>query len=247
MQAAARWRTLVGPSIVTSVALAILVALGVWQLERRAWKDGLSQTIAARAYGEPGGIAPEASWADWRASVDEFRRVQIKGRFLHQFEAPVHGLMPGQRGSSQGYYLFTPLEMADGALVVVNRGFVPIELRDPALRPAGQVAGDVTVTGLVRAPERQGWFVPENDPAQNRWFLRDPAAIAAAHDLARVAPFYIDADATENPGGWPRGGQTRLALPNNHLQYALTWFGLALTLVGVFAAWSLRRLRGEPA
>jgi surfeit locus 1 family protein len=137
--------------------------------------------------------------------------------------------------------------MADGAIVVINRGFVPIELRDPATRAAGQVAGEVTVTGLVRAPERRGWFVPENEPAQNRWFLRDPAAIAAAHGLARVAPFYVDADGTENPGGWPRGGQTRLALPNNHLQYALTWFGLALTLVGVFAAWSLRRLRGEPA
>ena len=246
--AAPRWRSLLAPSLATFVALAILVALGLWQLDRKAWKDGLAQAIAARAFGEPGTIHPEASWSGWRAADDEFRRVRVTGRFLHHLEAPVHGLMPSEpRGAVQGYYLFTPLQLADGPVLIVNRGFVPSELRDPGARASGQVPGEVTVTGLVRAPERRGWFVPENDPTRNRWFLRNPAAIAHAHGLDRVAPFYIDADATPVPGGWPKGGQTRLTLPNNHLQYALTWFGIAVTLIGVFAVFAARRLRGAPA
>lgn len=245
--AAPRWRPLVAPGLATLAALAILIALGVWQLERKAWKDDLTRMIAARAFGEPGDIVPEASWPAWRADVDEFRRVRLTGRFLHRFEAPVHGLMPAQRGAVQGYYLFTPLQLPNGAIVVINRGFVPLELGDPATRAPGQVPGEATVRGLVRAPERRGWFVPENSPAQNRWFVRDLAAMARAHGLERVAPFYIDADGAENPGGWPKGGQTRLTLPNNHLQYALTWFGIAATLIGVFTAWTARRLRGEPA
>jgi surfeit locus 1 family protein len=130
---------------------------------------------------------------------------------------------------------------------MINRGFVPLDLRRAAHRKQGQVEGEVTITGLVRAPEKRGWFVPDNDPAQNRWFVRDPAAMANANGLERVAPFYVEADATPNPGGWPKGGQTRLTLPNNHLQYAITWFGIALTLVGVFGAWAARRLKSEPA
>ena len=246
MRAAPPWKALLAPGLAALAALAILVGLGLWQLERKAWKDGLQKAIAARAHGEPGEIAAEPDWPRWRAEADEFRRVQVTGRFLHALEAPVHGLAAAsQRGAVQGAYIFTPLELSGGGIVLVNRGFAPAELRDPATRAPGQVEGEVTVTGLVRAPERRRWFLPPDEPAQNRWFLRDPAAIARARGLDRVAPFYLEADATPNPGGWPRGGQTRLTLPNNHLQYALTWFGIALTLVGVFAAFAARRLRGE--
>jgi surfeit locus 1 family protein len=129
--------------------------------------------------------------------------------------------------------------------VIVNRGFVPTELRDPASRPQSQPPGEATVTGLVRAPQARAWFIPQDVPSENRWFTRDPGAIAAAKDLDRTAPFYVEADATANPGGWPRGGQTRLDLPNNHLQYALTWYGLALALAVVFGAFARRRLNPE--
>jgi surfeit locus 1 family protein len=121
---------------------------------------------------------------------------------------------------------------------------VPTDLRDPARRPESQPQGEVTITGLVRAPEVRNSFTPDDDPARNQWFARDPQAIAAAHGLERVAPFLIDADASPNPGGWPRGGQTPLTLPNNHLQYAVTWFGIALTLIGVFAAFAWKRIKG---
>ena len=105
----------------------------------------------------------------------------------------------------------------------------------------------MTVTGLVRAPETRGSFMPENEPAADRWFTRDIAAMARARGLDRVAPFWIDLDPVPGATGWPRPGQTRLAIPNNHLGYALTWFGIALALLGVFSAFAWRRAHGSPA
>jgi surfeit locus 1 family protein len=208
---------LLAAAVASAIALAILISLGMWQLERKAWKEGLLAQIQARAYGEPGEIAPPATWGSWRAEADEFRRVRVTGTFRHDLETLVHGLMPASRGApAQGFYVFTPLERSDGAL-----------------------------TGLVRAPEVRPQFVPPNDPARGTWFVRDVAEIARARSLERVAPFYVDADATPNPGGWPRGGQANLTLSNNHLQYAFTWFGIAGTLVGVFGVFAWRRLRGR--
>ena len=237
-------RPLLLPAIAALAALAVLLSLGFWQLDRKTWKEGLIAQIEARAYGEPGDILPESRWGAWSRAAEEYRRVRLAGAFLHEHETPVHGLMAATRGQPvQGFYLLTPLRLRDGAIVVVNRGFVPTPLRAPSRRPESQPAGEVTVTGLVRAPETRARFVPENDPSRGTWFVRDPAAIAAARGLTRVAPFLIDADPTPNPGDWPKGGQTRLALPNDHLAYAVTWFGLAGTLVGVFAAFAWRRMR----
>jgi len=237
------WRSLLAPAVATLVALAILIGLGVWQLERKAWKEGLIAQIQTRAYGPPVAIAPQTDWPTWKAQDDEFRHVRMTGTFLHEFETPVHGLAPSPGGVQQGFFLFTPLRLSGGGTVMVNRGFVPTELRDPAKRPGSQPTGEVTVTGLVRAPEPKGWFVPENKPAENQWFTRDAPAIAAAKGLT-VAPFYVAADDIRDPGGWPKGGQTSLDLPNNHLQYAFTWFGIAATLVGVFGTFAWKRLQG---
>lgn len=239
-----RLRPLAAPALATFIALVILVALGFWQLERKAWKDHLVGQIEARAHGEPGAIVPETDWSRWRAAEDEFRRVRLAGAFLHDKEVPVHGLLSGQRGSPvQGFYIFTPLRLAGGATVMVNRGFVPTELRDAAKH--AKPTGEVTVTGLVRAPEERGWFMPENHQDRDAWFTRDLSGMARARSLERVAPFWIDVDPVSNATAWPRPGQTRLAIPNNHLGYALTWFGIAATLVGVLGAWALGRLR-EP-
>ena len=136
-------RSLVVPGLAALVALAILIGLGTWQLQRKAWKEDLIAQIEARAYGEPGAIVPESDWAAWRADQDEFRKVRVTGTFLHEFEAPVYGLAPGERQGAplQGYYLITPLKLASGAVVMVNRGFVPTDLRDPARRPESQPHG----------------------------------------------------------------------------------------------------------
>jgi surfeit locus 1 family protein len=242
-----RWRALLAPGLATLAALAILVGLGAWQLERLAWKRDLIDRIDARAHGAPGDVVPEVRWPAWDAGADEFRRVRLAGTFEHDREALVHGLAAGESGGNAvlGFYVFTPLRLKDGARVLVNRGFVPAELAEPAARPQSRPGGEAAVTGLVRAPEPRSLFTPADAPAERRFFVRDPAAIAAAENLDRTAPFYVEADAAPNPGGWPRGGQTRLDIPNNHLQYALTWFGLALTLVCVFAAFARRRLHQD--
>ncbi len=166
---------------------------------------------------------------------------EISGRFLNDREAQV----VASTAKGAGYWVMTPLQAQDGTVVLVNRGFVPAESRDPATRAAGQIEGPVTVTGLLRLTEPKGGFLRSNEPAAERWYSRDVAAIAAARGLTDVAPYFIDADATPNPGGLPIGGLTVIAFPNSHLVYAVTWFGLAALLAfGVgYAVRSERRVR----
>ena len=143
--------------------------------------------------------------------------------------------------------MLTPLRQPDGGIVFVNRGFIPAELKNPAKRALGQIAGTVHLVGLLRLPPagRPNWFLPDNRPDLNYWFWMDLPAMAAADALDRVAPFYIDADAAPNPGGWPIGGVTPLALPNDHLQYALTWFSLAVALLVIYVLHYRRRAGAE--
>jgi len=236
-------RALIAAAIATVISLAILISLGNWQVQRLAWKEGLIAQMQARAYGEPGEILPPGQWADYAPQQEEYRRVRVTGRFLHDDEVAVHGLMPtSTRGNPvQGFYLLTPLEIAPGALVFVNRGFVPTSMRDPEARPAPSPEGEVSVTGLVRAPEERGLFVPENIPQDERWMVRDTAQMAQARDLTGVAPFYIDAEFDPAAPDWPRAGATVLDPPNNHLQYALTWYGLAAVLAVIFLIYARPR------
>ncbi len=161
----------------------------------------------------------------------------------------MHGLAAGETPGRalQGYYVLTPLARADGGTVLVNRGFVPTELKAQDDRRDGLIEGPTTVTGILRASEARGLFVPEPDPARGEWFNRDVAGIAAARGLSEVAPYLIEADAVPGQTTWPRGGQLRVDLPNNHLQYAFTWFGLAACLIGVFSAFAWRRLHESGA
>ncbi|GEP08179.1 SURF1 family protein [Methylobacterium gnaphalii] len=240
------WRGLIAPGLASLICLAILLGLGIWQIERKGEKEALIARIVERAHEEPPGALPAPG--TWDAKADEFRRVRVTGTFQNDKETLVHGLAPGDTPGRalQGYYVITPLARRDGPTILVNRGFIPTELRNPADRRAGQISGETTVTGMLRASEPRTMFVPAPDPARGEWFNRDIAGIAAAHGLGEVPPYLIEADATANPGGWPRGGQLRVDLPNNHLQYAFTWFGIAACLVGVFAVFAWRRLH-EPA
>ncbi|MGJ4891775.1 SURF1 family protein [Bradyrhizobium sp. HKCCYLRH3099] len=221
--------------------VAILLALGVWQVERRAWKLDLIDRVDRRVHAAPVPAPSPAQWPAINRSDDEYKRVTLSGRFLNDRETLVQALTV----EGPGYWVVTPLQTSDG-LVLVNRGFVPSERRDPASRSAGNPDGPVSVTGLLRISEPGGGFLRHNDPAANRWYSRDVAAIAAARGLSDVAPFFVDADATPNPGGYPVGGLTVIAFPNNHLVYALTWFTLALMLAGA-GVQRLRRARGPAA
>ncbi len=243
-------RGLVGPTIAAVIALAILVSLGVWQLQRLQWKTGLIATIAARTTAAPQPIPPEADWASLKPADYAYRHVTLTGTFDHAKEAHVFRPLSPEDARGQfsgvGDLVLTPLHLTSGGIVIVNRGFVPEKRIDPATRPDGQIAGLVTVTGLMREAETRNWFTPADTPQTGTWFTRDPQAIAAYQHLDHVAPFTVDADASAVPGGLPQGGETVLSMPNNHLSYAFTWFGLAIGLVGVFGAFAWRRLRGGP-
>jgi surfeit locus 1 family protein len=167
----------------------------------------------------------------------------VAGVFEHEHERHFFATWKGQ----SGFYVYTPLKLDDGRRLLVNRGFTPYELKDPATRPAGQVERRVEVTGLAREPlaEKPSFVVPENDEAENIFYWKDRDRMAASVGLAlgdeNLVPFFVDAAKGAVPGGWPVGGVTIIDLPNNHLQYAMTWFGLAGTLLVVAAAWFWRR------
>lgn len=242
--------SLLAPAVATLVALAMLVGLGVWQLERLQWKTQLLATIQARTTATAEPLPPEQAWSSLRSDDYAYRHVTLTGTFDHAQETHVFRPLSHEdaRGpfSGVGDLVLTPLVLDTGAIVIVNRGFVPEDRVDPATRPEGQLAGPVTVTGLMREPESRNLFTPADDSKSGIWFTRDPAAIAAFRHLDRVAPFTIDADAQPVAGGLPQAGETVLAIPNNHLSYALTWFGLAIGLCGVFAAFAWRRLSRKP-
>lgn len=236
-------RSLFWPSVFWLSLFLVLVALGTWQIQRLHWKEGLIARLEATVTGPPSDL-PGA-----QAALDrmEFRHVKFTGTFLNDDELFRHAIAADGRA---GFYVVTPFRLANGDIVLVNRGFVPQDRRDPATRAAGQIAGTTSVTGLLRLPEpAASWFTPANEPDKNLWFTTDLAAMAAARHLDHVMPFYVDADAVPLPGGYPVGGQTTPKLPNNHLQYALTWYGLAAVCLIYYALiirrWRRERLKGE--
>lgn len=233
---AARWLAL----IVGLVAFVVLLGLGTWQVERLHWKEALLATIDQRVHSTPLPLAEIEAKFNEAGDVD-YWPVTATGRFLHSGERHFFATHEG----NSGFYVYTPLELADGRFVLVNRGFVPYDMKDPAKRAQGQVEGEATVTGLARNPlaQKPSTMVPDNDPAKNIFYWKDRDVMAATAGLptrAALVPFFIDADKTPNPSGLPVGGVTIIDLPNSHLQYAVTWYGLAAALAGVLGVWLWR-------
>lgn len=248
-----RWRDagLIVPTLLTLVVLPVLIGLGTWQWYRLQWKEDLIARLEARRLAEP--VSYVSALGKFVNDGDvEYLRVRLSGTFDHNVER--HLYAPTTR--AQGWHIYTLLQPEGGLPpIFVNRGWVPNDLKDSAKRSEGQIGGSVTVTGLVRPPQVRGYFAPLDDAVGNQWYTRDADAMRwssksppTLQDLAlsnakAVAPFTIDAEAEPaNPGGWPKGGTTEVRLPNNHLQYVLTWYGLALTLIGVFVAFARQRL-----
>lgn len=236
-----RFRPGLWMTLAVGVAFAILVTLGTWQWQRLEWKTDLIDRIESRIGSAPVPLPPviddPAAW--------DYRPVTVTGTFLHDRELHLGPRTLSDGGVNRtGVHVLTPLVRADGqGTVLVDRGFVPDDLRDPATRAAGQVPGEVTVQGIARTPGAPNWMQPENRPDENFWFWTDLPAMAVAAGVADLSPVYIQAGEAPNPGGWPLGGRTVVNIPNNHLSYVVTWYGLALTLVGVWLAASLRRTK----
>ena len=221
-----------GILVAIGIALIILLSLGTWQVFRLQWKEHLLAEIETRRHAPPAGLAEVGEKAKAGDDID-YLPVTLAGTFEHAHEQYFFATDDGE----VGYHVYTPLILADGRAVFVNRGFVPEALKDPAKRAEGQVPGRVTITGLARAKldGKPSWVVPDNEPAKQLYFWKDLDAMAASAAVPKdkLVPFFVDADATPNPGGWPKGGVTQLDLPNNHLSYAFTWYGLAAVLLVV--------------
>jgi surfeit locus 1 family protein len=227
------------PSLAAAIALAILVALGLWQLERKAWKEALISTLEQRLAATAVALPPPAQWGTLEAGRDEFLRVAFPAEFQNDKEALVYTSGSSMRSdtSGPGYWAFTPARLGDGRIVMVNRGFVPEGRQNEATRRDGAVSGRVDIIGVLRWPEPPGLFTPAGDPVHNIWFNRDSTTIAAAKHVADAAPFYVEMESPVPPGDLPHPGRVLPSLPNNHFQYALTWLGLAAVLVGVYTSW----------
>jgi surfeit locus 1 family protein len=253
------------PTLAMLVGVCVLTALGVWQWQRKAWKEELIATIASRSSAPP---LPARLWATLNcrpmhevglAKSCDFLPVRLAGQFDHAAERHVFANVPrsgGDRGGP-GYWVMTPFDLADGtgARVFVNRGFVPEAMKNPQTRSAGQIEGEVEIIGQIRSAEQRSLFSGRSNPAANVWFLRDPRELLADSDspdrAAWTGPgpagldFYVDLIMPKPPGGYPAPRPSRIEIANRHLEYALTWWGLALTLIGVYVAFAFGRLRAR--
>lgn len=225
------------------IALLVLLGLGTWQVERLFWKENLLARIDARIHSAPQSLAELETYYSLTLEAD-YMPVTVSGRFLHDRESHFLATWKGEAG----FFVYTPLRLADGRFIIVNRGFVPYSYKQATKRPEGQVEGDVALSGLARdrLREKPSSLVPDNDLGKNIFYWKDLDAMAAHAGLDRaVLPFFIDANDAPNPGGLPVGGVTLIDLPNSHLQYAITWYSLAVALIAVLGVWTRRQLAGQ--
>jgi len=217
-------------TVAASLAFMFLLGLGAWQIERLHWKLGLIAQVnrhllaPALTLGEALALGPDA----------QYHRVILTGRFDNAHESYVFTTGPD---GTPVYHVLTPLLLADGAALVIDRGYIPLALKTPETRRAGELEGPQRVVGVWRQPDTPGWFTPPPDFAARVWYARDVARMAEESGVRLAAPVVVEADATPNPGGWPKGGQTIVHFHNEHLQYAITWFALAAGLVLVYLAY----------
>lgn len=241
MLAMLRFRPTLWPTLFTVPAIIVMIGLCIWQVQRLYWKEALIADRAARVSAGP--VALPTPGADPTAA--EYRRVWLEGSFLHDKE-----LFLGARSlnGNVGYHILTPFALADGTFVLVDRGWVPVERKAPDGRAEGQVAGPQVLDGVARVPPGQAWMQPDNEPQNHIWFYVDLPAMAAASGIALRPDLYVDAGPAQNPGGFPVGGQTRIELPNDHLQYAVTWGLLAAALAVIYVLYHLKleRERRQP-
>ena len=224
-----------GFTIAAVILVGILSFLGVWQLQRLQWKLALIATVSGHMTAPPVSLDEALRM---RADAVQYRRIALSGRFDNAREAYV---FTTGAGGAPVYHVLTPFITEDGRTLMVDRGEIPEGLLSPQSRTA--LEGETSIVGVWRVPDAPGFFTPRPVPARHIWYARDLAGIAAADGVTLVAPVVIEADAAANPGGWPKGGQTVVDFPNNHLSYAVTWFGLAAGLIGVYFAYHISKGR----
>jgi len=236
------WRQLLFPSIAAAAGLMILLNLGFWQLDRLSWKTALIERLEADIE-KPAVPAPgRPAWNDL-TEEDDYRHVSLSGQF-GEGAVFYYTSLTSSVGAydGPGYLVYSPFETAQGWTVLVNRGFIPHDLPENVRAAAvAQPGGPQQVSGLLRLSEKPNWTTPAPDLNDKIWFARDTDAMAAALGVsgAGLAPYSVDLGAAFTPAsGLPQAGETIVRFKNDHLGYALTWFGLAATLFGVYLAFS---------
>ena len=226
------------PAVAALAALAVLLGLGIWQIERKAWKESLVAKLEHRQNDGPIALPPPFEWPGMTQENSEFTRVRLRLEFVNASDALVFSGGSSLRDDAKGagYFVFSPARLPGGPQIVVNRGFVP-DRSYPA------AAGPQEIVGSIRWAEAPSWFVSDHDAAGEIWTVRDPMAMATFKGWGPVAPFYIEQESPVPPGDLPHPAPLKVQLRNDHLQYAITWFGLAAVLVVMFAVWLARRRR----
>lgn len=229
-------------SIAAALMFAALMALGIWQIQRLHWKLNLIAMVNHRLTAAPISLSEALALGPARA---RYHKVALRGRFDNAQESYLFTTGPDGKPV---YHVLTPFLLSSGKAVIVDRGYIPMTLKDPARRPDGELAGPRRIIGIWREPDSPGWFTPAPDKKRRVWYVRDVTAIAKADGVRLAAPVVLEADATPNPGGWPKGGQTVVHFRNEHLQYAITWFALAAGLILVYLTYhrSVGRLGLRP-
>lgn len=226
------------PAILTIIMLSVLLMLGFWQVERLAWKEDLLARIAERQKAAPLTLSSQADLLALTKADDEYRRAILRGTYgraqlfwFTQIEDKPQGL---PRQDAAGYHVLVPFVLRDGTPLLLDRGFVPARLKDmPDANP--DTPQDLAV--ILRWPDARGRFDNADKPSEGLVYVRDPQVIGGYWGL--TLPAFL-AEAALPGQHWPRGGQTRMNIANNHLQYAGTWFGLAIVLVIISGLWHIR-------
>jgi cytochrome oxidase assembly protein ShyY1 len=238
-----RRRGVAGFGLFTLAMVALFLGLGVWQLQRRVEKQALISALTERLAAAPSPLPPPVQWGALTPAQDEFRRVSLAAAYLPGPDAMVYSSGSAVRDdiSGPGTWAFLPARLPDGNTVVINAGFVQNTMQDRAQqdRAVARLITEepVTLSGYIRFPEAAGGLTPAENMAKRLWFTRDHLAMARALGWGEVAPFYIDLEAPVPAGGIPKPGPLDVHLKDDHLQYAITWFGLAGAVVIAFAVW----------
>jgi len=227
---------LIVPGAFALLGLIVLLGLGTWQVERKAWKEGLIATLDQRLNEAPIALPPPAQWVELSQSASEFTRVRVRVTFPKADDALVFSGQSAIRDDVKepGYFVFSPARLPDGQQIVINRGFTPSKSYPKPTDPQD-------IVGYLRWPEAPSWFVASHDAAGEVWTARDIAAMADARGWGAVAPFYIEQESPVPLGGLPHPAALKVHLRNEHLQYAITWYGLSAVWVVMFAIWASRR------
>lgn len=240
--ALSRLRTgLVLPVLFVFVTVTSFTALGTWQIERKAWKEALITKLDGRLAAKPAPLPPRELWSKLNPADDEFRRVSFSAAFVPGAEAFVYTVASPLQSEQPraGYWLFALARLRAGELVAVNRGFMPEDRKGLELARVGDTR---EMVGVMRWPEPHGYFTPKDDPVHNLWFVRDHLAIAADKGWQaqgeELAPFFVDLERpAAAPSGWPRPVPPGINVRNAHLQYAITWYALAVVVSTMFVVW----------